>query len=176
MEEQIKKLQQRIQELEDKKGFQLSYPLDVESARIVKAIAKLNSKARYYLGTNQVLTTATWTKIQLDTKTYDSKGEFSNYKFTATQAGYYLAIGNAQLDSAQASGDVLYLDIYKNGSAVATNWTVAPDLIKIYASVSDIIYLEAGDYIELWAQQETGSDQSIVAGSSITYLTIHKLS
>lgn len=45
-----------------------------------------------YRSTNQTVTASTWTKVQFDTKLYDTGGNFdnsSNYQFTAPIDGYY---------------------------------------------------------------------------------------
>lgn len=177
MEEQIKKLQQRVQELENRKGFQLMSPVDVQTKRIIQNISKAESKIRVHLGADQAIPDTTLTRVNFNVVDYDGKGEFSDYKFTASQTGYYWVMGNIEISTSQNADDSFGAYIKKNGEATSSHYEIAPDgNLKIYVSVSDILLLDAGDYVELYAIQFTGASESIVGGDIISYMTIHKLS
>jgi len=137
------------------------------------------SRCRAYLsGSNQSVPSATWTKIQLNATLYDEQGEFdttTNYRFTATEAGYYIVIGSISILNIDDQKTVT-VAIRKNGASCAytryyTSGTAAP----IISAVS-IAHLDAGDYLELWVYHNHGSNRDVAAGSSYTYMAIHKLS
>ena len=73
---------------------------------------------RATMSTNQDLSQVTWTKINFNTETFDTDGNYdhsSNYRFTPTTAGKYFIYTNIQYTST----GLLYegrSKIYKNGS------------------------------------------------------------
>ena len=124
-----------------------------------------------YNSNNQVVSTTTYTKIQFNTKEFDTNSCYdnvTNYRFTPTVAGYYqvnLVIGNG---SGSASGYTSAL-IYKNGSAfkgsLSTNSVQGP-----VSMVNSLIYLNGStDYVEGYWFQNSGVNQSTSIGSSYTY-------
>ena len=135
------------------------------------------SKFRYYLGSDQVISTASDTKVTIDTKTYDTLEEFdsSNNRFTATTSGYYLAIASVFFLTAPTDNRYIAY-IFKNGSAVAESWVHTGKQEHVSPLATDIISLEAGDYLELYCHQSTGGDVSINGDTNRTYLAIHQLS
>jgi len=136
------------------------------------------SRARAYLGSSQSITTATYTRVNLDTEVFDNQGEFdtTNHKFTATKAGYYLISASLAWDSYVADHEVL-LAIYKNGAIIArANQAQTATTNAIIICASQIVYLAANDYVELYARHTFGSDTSLVEGDGYTHMAIHKLS
>lgn len=138
------------------------------------------TRARAYPGTSQLnIANSTPVKVLLDTETYDSGGNFDtiNNRFVAPVAGYYLCHGAVGFSSITA--DRRYLSyIYVNGSAkIASTQQIGASTSTIVIHVSDIIYLNASDYVELYARQESGGTAVDVAGDSTnTYLAVHLLS
>ena len=136
------------------------------------------SRCRAYLGSSQSITTATYTKVNLNTEIFDSLGEFdtANHKFTATEAGYYLISASLAWDSYVADHEVL-LALYKNGAIIArANQAQTATTNAIIICASQIVYLAANDYIELYARHTFGADTSLVEGDGYTHMAIHKLS
>jgi hypothetical protein len=136
------------------------------------------SRAKAHLSADQTITTATWTKVNLDVEDYDEQGEFdstTNYRFTATKAGYYLVVGNTQW-GAGVDQAVAVLGIYKNGTRVRQSVTRWSGTNTIGVNIADIIYLAANDYVELWAYHEKGSDAVLGSASTDTFMAVHKLS
>jgi hypothetical protein len=139
----------------------------------------LSSKARAYRGTSvQSIDTETDTKVQLNAESYDVGSEFdssTNYRFTATTAGYYQV--NGCVSYASPVDQKSYIcQIKKNDSAYATGQFSASGTTRIRIPVSDIIYLAATDYIELWTSHNSGLSKNIDYGASMTFFSIHKLS
>lgn len=137
------------------------------------------SKVRAYRATSsQTIATDTLTKVQFNAESYDSQGEFdstTNYRFTATKAGYYAIIASL-IWSDNVATKVYELRISKNGAEVAKTWVVGSDGGNTPVTLSDIIYLAAGDYIEIYGFQNTGGNVNVVYSASMSFMTIHKLS
>jgi hypothetical protein len=106
-----------------------------------------------YLSTNQTVAMATFTKVALDTKVFDTNTNYSTstYRFTPTVAGYYQVNG-----AINASGQGI-LSIYKNGTAYQYQQLNANATTSI-CTMTCLLYLNGStDYIELWAYSTAGT-------------------
>jgi hypothetical protein len=131
-----------------------------------------------YLGADHSITHATRTKVRLNTEVFDLHGEFdnsTNYRFTATKAGYYVVIGQCCIGSL-ADADRLYSSIYKNDSIVADSRLFTGGATSPRNTVGIILHLAVNDYIDLRVYHNYGSNRDIKAGINNSFLTIHKLS
>ena len=108
---------------------------------------------------NQTLTTYVNTKVQFNTKVFDTASAYdnvTNYRFTPTVAGYYQVNVSVQIQGS-ASG-ALSLFIYKNGSlynqlAYSANSAALNPMI----TGSILLFLNGStDYIEIFAEQGSG--------------------
>jgi hypothetical protein len=129
-----------------------------------------------YCSTNQTITTATYTKIALNTKEFDTNNNFdnaTNYRFTPTVAGYYLISGCVYFNIAPTVFTNGSLHIYKNGSSFKfVNLDVNSTDGHFGSTVTSIVYLNGTtDYIELYVYQGIGSSQNLSGGGSNTYLS-----
>jgi hypothetical protein len=120
-----------------------------------------------YQSSAQTLSSSTFTKIQFQTKEFDTNSNFdnvTNYRFTPTVAGYYQISGGFQVSS---SATPVRLAIYKNGSVFKyLGITDSSSLSGIYSSA--LIYLNGStDYIELYGYVGTG--QALLSNSTSTY-------
>jgi hypothetical protein len=138
------------------------------------------SRARAYRSTApHSIPSGSWTKIILDGENYDNQNEFdpiTNNRFTASKAGYY-AVSAAAWWSSPTAGARYMIGIYKNGASVSQAASHASTTnADIGTTVSDVVYLAANDYIELYVHQNSGGNQSVLNASSATYLAVHKIS
>lgn len=125
-----------------------------------------------YAANSQSVTTATPTKIQLNTKEFDTNAAYdatTTYRFTPLTAGYYQVSGN--LSVAVTTGTTGYVAIYKNGS-VYKNGTTAVYTSGNFSSalfeVNTLIYMNGTtDYIELWGSV-TGTTPTFTSGAALT--------
>lgn len=164
-------------------------------------IVDFNNQSRtrvYRSGTNQSIPVSTETKVLFNSTTFDSKSEFdgTNYRFVAKVAGYYQVNGRVRFDmspNGTVSNDNAYFSIaiYKYSSGTSNPYSYGNRLgldlsgvnnnsIKNNSGlvVSDIIYLQAGEGVEIWVYQNansTGVDLINDTGSEC-YLSIHKVS
>ncbi len=99
----------------------------------------------------------TTAKVPLDTTSFDPGSNISlaNSRYVCPVAGYYQVEANvlANTTSGQGYG---YLQIYKNGAAVSTDWISQTPTATggVGTTTADIIQCNAGDYLELWVQAQ----------------------
>lgn len=120
---------------------------------------------------NQVIATATATKVQFNSETFDTNGNFdstTNYRFTPTVAGYYQLQACLQTDSFVSGGIEIY--IYKNGAAISFSNTSPVTPANPSVSISDILSANGStDYFEIYISQNSGTNKNIYAGSAPAY-------
>jgi hypothetical protein len=141
------------------------------------------SRARAYDSAGTTINNET--KIILDAENYDSQGEFdsaTNYRFTATYTGYYQV--NAVITLKRPpSGLTFACRIKKNG----TTYCEANEYFEDIAGgspdawsvqISDVIYLAATDYIELYGDDygTSGGGIADAYGTALVFMSVHKLS
>jgi hypothetical protein len=137
---------------------------NVTQAKLAANVAGNGPAFHACAGTTTSLPAASATKINLNTEIYDTNSNFASSRFTATVAGYYQfngAVGNASgvtmlLAMLSKNGT---LELYGNYSAAST----------YLSNVSGLLYLGAGDYVELFGYSATSS--TVAASGLTTYLT-----
>jgi hypothetical protein len=122
-----------------------------------------------YPSAGVAVTTATWTKLALNVKLYDTGNCFDNtsqYRFTPTVAGYYYFHGTVQINN---FANRLIVYIYKNGSSFWAGEGNMYNTATVYPNVhtSGLTYMNGTtDYVELYMYQTSGSNQTYQAGQS----------
>ena len=120
-----------------------------------------------YQSTAQTLSSVTNTKIQLQTKEFDTANAFdntTNYRFQPTVAGYYQVSGALRTN---VSNTLIRPMIYKNGSGYKTGSDSGSGNASS-SEVSCIVYLNGStDYVEFWGL--IGSGQVLAASSQDTW-------
>jgi hypothetical protein len=129
-----------------------------------------------YQSSNQTVGSGTATKIQFDTKSFDTNSCYdntTNYRFTPTVAGYYWLFVSIQINSADDFDNIQTL-IYKNGSELAH----ANDRTEFYY-VGKNFYLSyangSTDYFEGYWRQDSGTNKETNNGAVRTYFGGYKL-
>lgn len=128
----------------------------------------------YRSGTNQSVSTATWTKVQLNGEAFDIGNCFdstTNYRFQPNVAGYY-QVSFAVYTQVASGGTATQAAILKNGVYVAQGTYAQPALSLAGESVgSKLIYMNGTtDYLELWGYA-SGTSPVFLAGESVTFMT-----
>jgi len=118
-----------------------------------------------YQSSAQTLSSNTATKIQFQTKEFDTALAFdstTNYRFTPLVAGYYQVTGGISVGTTQSPVTIIF---YKNGSAFKY---VNQMGTSGSGFGSALIYLNGTtDYVELYGNLAIG--QVLGAGASLTY-------
>jgi len=134
------------------------------------------SRARAYISADQSIPNNSWTKVEFDAEDFDQQSEFdsaTNYRFTATVTGYYQVNCRVEFDYHTAGSRGIA--IYVNG-AVNSYGSSFMGSAAIGALVNDIVYLTAGQYIEVFVFQDSGGALDLNSGSETSYISIHKSS
>lgn len=122
-----------------------------------------------YMSSNQSYTAPTYTKLQMNTKHFDTANCFdtSLYRFTPNVAGYYFL--NAQAEF-QAVGNRSTLYLYKNGSLFLTGLDAIGNGVNAQGSIfSGLVYANGStDYFEIYFQaNNNGSVYGLSNGAGI---------
>jgi hypothetical protein len=146
---------------------------------------------RAYLGSNQNISNATNTKIQINTENFDTAGAYdnsTNYRFTPQTAGKYfvyaqLAFSSTVLAMRVKTGKTM---IYKNGSLLAQNINQPADGSSSNYSNQFLLLTQtvvemngSSDYLELYGNETVGTDSSnapkIGNGDNQSYFGAYKI-
>lgn len=125
-----------------------------------------------YLGATQTVSSAVYTKLNINTETFDTDSCFDtvNFRFQPNRAGYYHIIGKGATNST-TSASVDALAVYKNGAvyaAGANNYSNTTN--GLACDVSCLVYLNGTtDYVELWGYNAGSGTNTFLAGASTTY-------
>mgnify|MGYP000541250702 CR=1 FL=1 len=115
------------------------------------------------------ISSSTWTKVTLDTETFDTNSNFASSRFTPTVAGYYQI--NFQI-ACSSSGNNAYWQwssIYKNGSAYVSNTNVngSGALQSFTWGTNQLIYMNGStDYLEFYVNIYVASGTPSYGGGS----------
>ncbi len=137
-------------------------PLDANARYPMTLLGNPYKSSASRTGSNQSYATNTVTKVQYNTKEYDTGGNYdntTNYRFTAPVAGFYYVNATVQVLQGTAASVDCSLRIHKNGSFYRKGGNIK-GVAYPQVWVSSLIQLEANDYIEIYIID-------IVAGASI---------
>ena len=105
-----------------------------------------------YLSANQNISASTFTKVQINTKEFDTASAYdnaTNYRFTPLVAGYYQVNASFRYDASSLPTRA-FIMIYKNGAEYKRGNDAGNNTTEIV--VSTLVYLNGStDYIELYA-------------------------
>jgi len=140
-----------------------------------------------YLGSDQTLSDATETKLQINTESFDTNSAYdnsTNYRFTVPsgEGGKYHVYATARADADSQKFNSMYIAVKKNGSTYYPGSTVPrlamgsnqADVLSL--SISQTFTLSASDYIELylWCDVVGGTSDPIVQADA-TWFGAYKL-
>jgi hypothetical protein len=121
-----------------------------------------------YLGTNQSLSHATVTKINIDTEEFDTNSNYASSRFTPTVAGYYQFSAAIAWNVASTGNGIVYL--YKNGAPFKLGSSDALDTTGNISVLSALAFANGTtDYFEIYGNQGSFAALDAVAGADLTY-------
>jgi hypothetical protein len=123
--------------------------------------------ARATMSGDQSIVTATPTKVQFDTETHDpdSVYDITNYRYDSNVAGYYL-VSAAIMYSNLNDTDYFYIKIYKTGAEYSAHYMHTGGANDNTSHITDMVYLGATDYLEIYSGHTKGSNATIEADHS----------
>jgi hypothetical protein len=128
-----------------------------------------------YLSSNQSVTSATLTKVTLNTEEFDTNSNFNSttYRFTPTVAGYYQISASIQFGSG-SNTSIAGVYIYKNGVNVKNTITSYTSAILNYTipCVTAVVFLNGStDYIELYGYNTASTTPNFNGSSASTCMS-----
>lgn len=133
------------------------------------------SKIRVYNSSvAQTLTGTSIVQIKFSATEFDILNEFSinptSSRFIASQSGYYLITVN--VGSSQSAVATLNLYIYKNGIVHSSTYV---NEAYPHATITDIIYLNTNDYIELFGASGASKNNPLILGQDKLWMSIFRI-
>lgn len=133
-----------------------------------------------YDGTGYSLASGATSKIDIDTISYDKGGNFdtTNNRFIAPVTGVYMFNGAVQVSNLN-DNESLHTHLYKNGTtafASGSRSTISDSGAagqQARSVVAGQVELNAGEYVDIWAYQNTGVAQTCSATVNNTFLSGH---
>jgi len=141
------------------------------------------SRVRVTKDDAQAIGTSSFVIVEYDDEEYDNLGEYdnsSNYRFTATEAGYYYVSAALQFNSAAwGTSTNAYLALHKNGTRfidLDRRWVPYADTMNLSLNGSTTMYLASSDYIDIRVYHNRGADTPLQADSYRNHFSVHRLS
>ena len=142
-----------------------------ETDNTKKGIYAQQSKVSAYKYGDQSVANNVWVRVTFEEENLDALGEFAASTFTAQKTGYYLVSARVEYTSTTMLHSVA---IYKNGVLWCGSCRSG-----VSVAVSEIIYLIAGQTIDIYSFSQTEIIKYLVSnsgGARATALNIHRLS
>lgn len=138
---------------------------------------KATIATRAYLNGAQSISSGAHRKVLLDAESFDTGADFDtvNSRFVAPMTGYYQVNANVRINNLDAAGNVMLVAIYVNGSvySMSRGYTGATNNDPA-ATVSDLVFVSSGQYIELYAQHDSATaSEALVTGATETFMSIY---
>ena len=134
-----------------------------------------------YRSSNQSISSATVTKIEVNTEVFDTDSCYdnsSNYRFTPNKAGKYFFYGSCRGDAGSDNLNNMNIQIKKNGSDDGTGGATGGGMIAQYnnaapnkfdnmsMNVSGVLDMNgSSDYVELYVSISDSSGSPTVTGN-----------
>jgi len=131
--------------------------------------------ARAFVSTSISIPSSILTVVNFDVVDYDVTGDFNiiTDRFICPTSGYYYISGKVKF-TIMLDAEAIYVGLYREGVIVAENSADASHTLSLSTSFTDIVYLNAGDYVEVKVYHTGSSARSIYGDTegTYTYLTI----
>ncbi len=140
----------------------------------------------YRSGDQAGIVTNTWTKVNINAESHDTHGYFDH---DATQAsivdyafepqaypGYYKIIAQVYLGTMN-DGTIAEAALYVNNVLHAVNWVYVSQAGGFaQPAVSTTVYLNAGDYVEVYCWHNNGVNETVYGGATATWFHATRVS
>lgn len=136
--------------------------------------------ARAYRSIDTTFTNMQETKVNFDSVSFDPTNSFSNGRFTAPISGFYQISSTISTRISPSPQWYVRLILKKNGSETTRGTFNAPNTLGTeipnnISSINDIMYLNEGDYIEVYFIGNSNTYKDLKGGSRYTFITIQLL-
>ena len=138
--------------------------------QLVSQLESPKPLARACLVTSYSTPNGLWFKVDFDVLEYDVSGDFNiiTDRFICPTSGYYLISGMITFTAMQ-DGETISVAAFREGVREAGSIVHAAHTNILSVGFTDIIYLNAGDYVELQAYHTGGASRTIYGSTAGTY-------
>ncbi len=145
------------------------------SQLLVNQIESPKPLARAFLNTSYSILDTVWVKIDFDELDYDVSNDFNiiTDQFICPTSGYYLISVMVTFED-MLDGEIIRVVAFSEGFFKAESIAHASTTDDLSTSFTNIVFLNAGDYVEFGAYHNGAGLRSIYGNSegSYTYVTI----
>ncbi len=131
--------------------------------------------ARAFVSSGHSVPSSTWTVVDFDVLDYDVTGDFNigTDRFICPISGYYLISGKVSF-VVMLDGEYIFVGVYREGVLEVDRLVYGTQTVSLSTSFTDIVYLNAGDYVEVRVYHSGSFSRSIYGNieGTYTYLTI----
>ena len=143
--------------------------------QLVNQIENPKPLARAFIATSYSIPSSSLTVVNFDVLDYDVTDDFNITadRFICPTSGYYFISGKVKF-VVMLDGEYIDVGVYSEGIMVVESRASASNTLSLSISFTDIVYLNATDYVELRVYH-TGSTARSIYGDTegtYTYLTI----
>lgn len=146
-----------------------SFTASSSLASSVQSVGGIQNTPSFYAyrTSGQSINNATNTKIEMNVELYDTDSAYdnsTNYRFTVPsgEGGKYFLGAYCRITNFTSNRRLVYL--YKNNSTTLMQGEYGNDGPYQTLQASTIADLSAGDYVELYGYQDSGSSQTFASG------------
>lgn len=115
-------------------------------------------------------------KVNFNNKDYDNLAEYdkdTNYRFTAQRAGLYMV--GVSIRTAATATTQLQVFLYKNGANTIQMGHVYSSTSIVTVANQAPVYLNAGDYLEIWASSSTALTTTTGISPTGSWFSVFKI-
>jgi hypothetical protein len=150
--------------------------LAVTSGKLASGVLPTNTPSFFVsASSSQSISNSTFTKLTIDSETYDTDNSFASNKFTVPsgKGGFYAFNWNVRLN-AVSDGASFITELRKNGTTALTtrNRDALGAATDFFHNGSATLSLAVGDYIELWIYTTGGATTT---NENYVYLSGYKI-
>ena len=126
---------------------------------------------RVYLSSSYSIPSVGWATVNFDEVDYDTTGDFdiTSDKFICSTSGYYLISGSLMF-SPMNDGEIIYVATVIEGVLKAGSTAHASQTSSLSTDFTAIVYLNKGDYVEMWAYHTGTPSRTIFGNSAGSYI------
>jgi len=156
-------------------GFGLGAYSSYNYQQLVTQVDPPKHLARAFLNTSYSILDTVWEKIDFDVLDYDVSNDFNiiTDQFICPASGYYYISVMVTFSSMQ-DGETIRVGAFSEGVFKAESTAHASQTDQLSVGFTDIVFLNAGDYVEFGTYHTGAGLRSIYGNSagSYTYITI----
>ena len=131
--------------------------------------------ARAFASSGHSVPDHTWAVVDFDVEDYDVTADFNivTDRFICPTSGYYVISGKVTF-LVMLAGENIYVGVFREGILEIDSSVYGSQTVSLSVSFTDIVYLNARDYVEVRVYHTGSFDRSVFgnAEGTLTYLTI----